>query len=98
MGKSREPPQPCTVEELLRRVGSVSPTAQTFELWVPECLTLDGKAIDGRAALAIILSRVREVSEEFVLVGFGGLSGGRLHKFERWPDAEPAAAPDRPRD
>jgi hypothetical protein len=83
MGKRQEPPQPCTVEELLRRIGDVSPSNERFELWVPEYLTLAGQPIDHRAAIALVMGRAREVSEDFVPVGFTRLPGGRLYSFER---------------
>ena len=95
MAKRQEPPQPCTVEELLRRIGEVSPSDQWFELWVPEYLTLAGQPIDHRAVIALVVGRAREVSEDFVPCGFTGLPGGRLYRFEQWPDVESSPAADR---
>jgi hypothetical protein len=86
VGSDQEVPQPCTVEKLIRRIGELSPSAQSFDLWVPEYLTFGGEAIDGRTAFEIVLRRVQHVSEDFVPVGFMGLPGGRLHRFERWQD------------
>ncbi len=79
-------PQPCTVEELLRRIGEVTVSDDCFELWVPKCLTLEGKAVDVRSAFALVLSRVRELSEDFMPAGIVWLPGGYLYRFERWTD------------
>lgn len=92
MVKSLDAPQPCTVEELLRRVGEVAPSAASFELWVPGNLTLDGQPIDRRAALAIVFERVRQICEDFVPVGIGGFPGGELHRFEKWSEAQQTTA------
>jgi hypothetical protein len=81
------------VEDLLRRVGEVSSLDLSFELWVPENLTMGSQPIDQRDAFAIVRNRIREISEDFVPVGFDGLPGGRLYRFERWSDAEPDNEP-----
>jgi hypothetical protein len=81
-------PQPCTVEELLRQVADISPAATSFDLWFPSYLTMGGVPIKQRDAFAVIMKRIREVSEEFVPVGFSGIPGGEMHHFEKWIEDE----------
>src|SRR5438445_621105 len=89
MVSPREMPQTCTVEELLRRIAEVSVLDVSFELWVAHYLTWGGQLIAPRAAFKIVLDAIRDISEDFVPVGFIESPGGRLHQFERWPDSEP---------
>ena len=76
------------VEDLLRQVEAVSEVegrpAASFELWVPELLTLHGRRIPQDVAVVVLLDAVLEKS--FEPAGFTEEPGGRIYRYQRSVD------------
>lgn len=77
------PPEPAqgTVEGLISELGSIAPGGnQSFQLWVPQELTLRGKPVRWDAVRAILLDKTLAMG--FTLDGFTAAEGGTFYKFK----------------
>ena len=74
------------VEDLLRQVAAIQDGAAgkpvaSFELWVPELLTLQGRRIPQDVALVVLLDAALE--KKFEPAGFTEEPGGRIYRYQR---------------
>jgi len=78
-------PQPSSgsVENLLTSVDGIAKDQSSFELFVPNQLTLKGQPIRQDVAMAIVLDRI--LKHGLFPVGFEERQGGRLYKYKNRP-------------
>ena len=81
-----------TVEELLRRIETLARAGDagpppSFELWVPQRLTLRGQGIPFDVAIMVVLDALLE--KDFVPAGYTEEDGGRLYQYQRADVAQP---------
>jgi hypothetical protein len=70
-----------TVEGLLSELDSITPPcSQSFELWVPQELTLRGKPAGLDVAMAIVLDKILGMG--FQPDGFSEAEGGRVYRYK----------------
>ena len=70
-----------SVEGLISELGGIaSPGSQSFELWVPQELTLRGKPVRLDVAMAIVLDKILGMG--FTVDGFTAAEGGRLYRYK----------------
>ena len=76
-------PSQGSVESAISELGSVAPPdCQNFELWVPQELTLRGKAVRHDLAMAVILNKILGLG--YAVDGFREAEGGRFYKYNKW--------------
>jgi hypothetical protein len=68
-----------TVEDLLKQIGSIRDDLTTFELWVPERLSLHDQPVASDIAMAIALDAL--LNKEMFPDGFIQGDGGRYYKY-----------------
>jgi hypothetical protein len=67
------------VEDLLSQIASVQDDQTTFELWVPERLSLHDKPVASDMAMAIVLDAL--LKKEMFPDGFIQGDGGRYYQY-----------------
>lgn len=74
-------PSQSTVESVLSQLDTI-PTAhgQSFELWIPQHLTLRGQPAPADVAMAIILDKILGLG--FEPDGFSETDGGRVYRYK----------------
>jgi hypothetical protein len=72
-------PTQSTVEAVLAQLDEI-PSGQSFELWVPQHLTLRGQVTLPEVAMAIILDKILGMACE--PDGFSEADGGRIYRFK----------------
>ena len=68
-----------TVEDLLSQIASIRDDQTTFELWVPQRLSLHGQPVALNVAMAIV--GVALLKKEMFPDGFIQSDGGRYYKY-----------------
>ena len=69
-----------TVEGLLSAIGETSSARRTFDLWVPQQLTLRGQPAPPDIAMAVVLDKILSMGYE--PDGFIEAEGGRTYRFK----------------
>jgi hypothetical protein len=70
-----------TVEGLISELAGIAPAgSQSFELWVPQELTLRGKPAPLDAAMAIVLDKILGMG--YTVDGFTAAEGGRVYRYK----------------
>ena len=69
---------PISVEAVVSQLDAIS-TEQSFELWIPQHLTLRGQAARTDVAMAIILDKILGMGYE--PDGFTEADGGRVYRY-----------------
>jgi len=72
------PPLQSTVEAVLSQVDSI-PSGPSFELWIPQHLTLRGQSAPADVAMAVILDKILGMGYE--PDGFSEADGGRIYRY-----------------
>jgi hypothetical protein len=72
-------PTHTTVEEILSRLDTIS-TSPSFELWIPQHLTLRGQPARADVAGAVILDKILGLGYE--PDGFTEADGGRVYRYK----------------
>jgi hypothetical protein len=74
-------PSQGTVESLISELGGIVPVgSQSFELWVPQQLTLRGQPVRADVAGAVILDKILGMG--FQPDGFSEAEGGRVYRYK----------------
>ena len=74
-------PSQGTVESVISELGSIAPAgSQSFELWIPQQLTLRGQPVRADVAGAVILDKI--LSMGFMPDGFSEAEGGRVYRYK----------------
>jgi len=73
-------PSKGTVETLLSDIGGAASGNQSFDLWVPNDLTLRGRPACTDIAMTIVLDKVRTMG--FEPDGFVQTKNGRVYKYK----------------
>jgi hypothetical protein len=68
-----------SVEDLLKQIGSIRDDQTTFELWVPEGLSLNDQPVALDIAMAIVLDAL--LKKDMFPNGFTHGDGGRFYKY-----------------
>jgi hypothetical protein len=78
---SESKPSDGTVESLLATVAGITNGQTSFELFVPDQVTLKGEAIRQDAAMAVVLDKI--LGHDLFPAGFEERTGGRLYKYRK---------------
>ena len=81
-----EDPSAGSVEALLNEVARWSDVTASADLWVPDELTLQGRAVAKDIAMAIVLNKVLALG--LFPSGFSTGNGGRLYHYKREESAQ----------
>ena len=74
-------PSQGTVESVISELGSIAPAgSQSFELWIPQQLTLRGQPVRVDVAGAVILDKILGMG--FMPDGFSEAEGGRVYRYK----------------
>jgi hypothetical protein len=71
-------PSQSTVEAVLSQLDSI-PDRPSFELWIPQHLTLRGQSAQADVAMAVILDKILDMGYE--PDGFSEAGGGRIYRY-----------------
>lgn len=74
-------PADGSVEDLLGQISLWPETAEVADLWVPDRLTLKGRAVDHDVAMAMVLDKA--LSRGLLPGGFSPGKDGRRYHYER---------------
>lgn len=75
-------PSQGSVESVISELANVAhPDSQNFELWVPQELTLKGKAIRHDFAMAFVGDKILGMG--YTVDGFREVEGGRFFRYKR---------------
>ena len=73
-------PSQSTVEAVLSQLDAVSTAeSQSFEIWIPQHLTLRGQAARADVAMAVILDKI--LGRGYEPDGFAEAEGGRVYRY-----------------
>ena len=72
-------PSQSTVEAILSQLDEI-PTSPTFELWIPQHLTLRGAVARADVAMAVIGDKILGMG--YMPDGFSEAAGGRIYRYK----------------
>jgi len=76
-------PATGTIEDLLAKVDAIPEGTKTFELYVPQSLTMEGRSVAQNLAMAVVLDRL--LGKGLCPDGFVQRPTGRLYKYKPKP-------------
>jgi hypothetical protein len=77
--KSMAEPASGTIEDLFAKVEAIPEGTKTFELYVPNSLTMKGQPVSQNLAMALVLDRI--LGKKLYPDGFEQKETGRLYKY-----------------
>lgn len=78
--KAVSEPSSGTIESLLAQVEAIPAGTKSFELFVPQSLTWEGRAIDQNPAMAVVLDKL--LGKGLFPDGFEQRPNGRRYKYK----------------
>jgi hypothetical protein len=70
-----------SVESLRERATALADGSKSFELWIPEALTLNGQAVKKDLAMAVLLDAILGLG--FMPDGLTAGAGGATYRYRR---------------